>query len=54
MAKVTYVARYTAEEMELLLDKGMKLFGLNATTASTENTEETTTETETETTGTEE
>lgn len=54
MAKVTYVARYTAEEMELLLDKGMKLFGLNATTTSTENTEEVTTETETKTTGTEE
>lgn len=50
MAKTTYVAKYTAEEMEALLDKGMKIFGLNTTTTSTETTEEVTTET----TGTEE
>lgn len=50
MAKTTYVAKYTAEEMEVLLDKGMKLFGLNTTTSTetteTENTETETTETE--------
>jgi hypothetical protein len=29
MAKTTYTAKYTAEEMELLLDKGMKFFKIN-------------------------